>query len=287
MITIVVTVFNKQEYIRKCLDSIRSQSYSDFICFIVDDGSTDGSGTIAENIASNDARLHYHKVENRGVSAARNYGFAKAATKYIVFMDGDDWWEPRFLEKLVPHTDRDVAMVTATYCWHGDVNVKFIGGQNNKIVQCNANKYFFDLVRGNFGVHTSSTLVNAMLLRRIGGFPQDISIGEDSYCWDQLIYLAPLVRINEHLSNYNDYRPNGLTHKKIPIGPLPAYARQVGKTTFLHEIYRSKLFYGKLIYDFRFNSIADVSQAYKPYMGAIVFRAAYLPFYLIIRAIKC
>lgn len=101
MISIVVPVYNVEPYIEKCLDSISAQTYSNMEVILVDDASTDSSGSICDAYAARDRRMQaIHFPENRGLSAARNEGVCRANGEYISFIDSDDYVEPGLLEKL-------------------------------------------------------------------------------------------------------------------------------------------------------------------------------------------
>jgi glycosyltransferase involved in cell wall biosynthesis len=93
--SIIVTVFNKEKYISRCIDSILSQKYKDFDLIIVDDGSTDNSENIINNYK--DTRIKYYKKSNSGVSDTRNYSINKVITKYFTFVDADDYVSDKLL----------------------------------------------------------------------------------------------------------------------------------------------------------------------------------------------
>ncbi len=88
--TIIIPVYNAEKYLRRCLDSIASQTIKDFEVIIVDDGSTDNSGQIANEFAVSDHRFRVIHQSNGGVSSARNTGLNRAAGKWICFLDADD-----------------------------------------------------------------------------------------------------------------------------------------------------------------------------------------------------
>lgn len=90
LISLVVPVYNDEQYIRECIDSIISQSYGYLEIILVDDGSTDNSGQICDDYASNDSRIKAIHKRNGGVSAARNTGVAAASGAYIMMVDADD-----------------------------------------------------------------------------------------------------------------------------------------------------------------------------------------------------
>lgn len=99
-ISIIIPVYNKQKYIAKTLESVLDQTFRDFEILLINDGSTDGSGMVCDNLASSDARIKVFHTQNRGVSAARNLGIREATGKYISFIDADDCIDKSFLEKL-------------------------------------------------------------------------------------------------------------------------------------------------------------------------------------------
>ena len=91
MISIIVPVYNVERYIKKCLLSICNQSYKDFECLIVDDGSKDNSINIAKEVVGEDDRFLFFTKENGGLSDARNFGLEKAKGEYVCFIDSDDY----------------------------------------------------------------------------------------------------------------------------------------------------------------------------------------------------
>lgn len=99
-ITVVVPIYNVEEYLARCLDSVVGQTFRDIEIICVDDGSTDGSASIVERYAEKDERISLIRQENKGLSAARNAGMKVARGKYISFVDSDDWIDLDFLEKL-------------------------------------------------------------------------------------------------------------------------------------------------------------------------------------------
>ena len=99
-ISIIVPVYNKQTYIENTVGSILEQTFHDFELLLIDDGSTDDSGRICDELAASDGRVKVFHTENHGVSAARNVGLRNAEGKYISFIDADDHVDKAFLEML-------------------------------------------------------------------------------------------------------------------------------------------------------------------------------------------
>lgn len=101
LISVIVPVYNIVEWLPRCVDSIRKQTYRNLEIILVDDGSTDNSGAMAEKFALEDKRVRVFHKENGGVSSARNLGIEMARGKYIGFVDSDDYIEPQMYERLV------------------------------------------------------------------------------------------------------------------------------------------------------------------------------------------
>lgn len=107
-ISIIIPVYNTEKYLRRCIESVLSQSFTDFELILVDDGSKDSSPQICDEYASQDKRVRViHKV-NGGVSAARNDGLDIAKGEYVTFIDSDDWVERDYLNTLSYYKDYDI-----------------------------------------------------------------------------------------------------------------------------------------------------------------------------------
>jgi len=100
-ISVIVPVYKVEPYLRKCLDSIVGQTYSNLEIILVDDGSPDNCGAICDEYAAKDDRVIVLHQENAGVSAARNAGLNVSTGDYISFVDSDDWIEPDMYEYLL------------------------------------------------------------------------------------------------------------------------------------------------------------------------------------------
>ena len=112
LISIIVPVYNVEKYLRKCVDSIVNQTYKNLEIILVDDGATDSSGEICDELEKLDNRIKVYHKENGGLSDARNYGVARATGSYIGFVDSDDYIDAEMYEKLyeaIIKEDADVA----------------------------------------------------------------------------------------------------------------------------------------------------------------------------------
>ncbi len=101
LITVIIPVYNTEEYLRSCLDSIINQTYRNLEILVIDDGSTDLSPAICDTYAELDSRVQVIHKENQGVSASRNLGIEMATGDYISFIDSDDWLESESYEHLI------------------------------------------------------------------------------------------------------------------------------------------------------------------------------------------
>lgn len=101
MISVIVAVYNIEQYIPLCIESIINQSYENLNIIIVDDGSTDSSGEICDNYALKDKRIKVIHQSNKGLVNARKTGLLNAKGDYISYIDGDDWLEKDFYENMV------------------------------------------------------------------------------------------------------------------------------------------------------------------------------------------
>jgi len=100
-LSVVVPVYNVEQYLPTMLDSILAQTFAEFELLLIDDGSTDGSGTLCDDYAARDARIRVVHKENGGVSAARNRGIEEARGEYLYFCDADDYLSPCLLEVMM------------------------------------------------------------------------------------------------------------------------------------------------------------------------------------------
>lgn len=100
-ITVIVPVYNAEQYISKCIESILEQTYTNLQIILVDDGSTDGSGELCDRYAALDRRVDVCHTTNRGLVAARKEGIRKAQGDYVGFVDADDYIEPNMYELLL------------------------------------------------------------------------------------------------------------------------------------------------------------------------------------------
>ena len=134
LISVVVPIYNVKDYLKRCVDSIRKQSYNNIEIILVDDGSNDGSEKIVDRFAEQDYRIQVVHQKNQGLSGARNSGLKVASGKYIAFIDSDDFISELFIERLYyacVKNDADMAI-----CDYLQGDFKFIPVEHNPGLVC-------------------------------------------------------------------------------------------------------------------------------------------------------
>lgn len=111
-ISIIIPIYNAEKYLCRCLDSVLNQTFTDWECLLVDDGSIDCSGGVIREYESKDTRFRVFHKDNGGVSTARNLGLGNAQGEWVTFLDADDALEEIFLEKLIQN---DADLIVGAY----------------------------------------------------------------------------------------------------------------------------------------------------------------------------
>jgi glycosyltransferase involved in cell wall biosynthesis len=125
-VSVLVPCFNAELFVARTLDSLRSQTFEDWECIVVDDGSTDDSAAIVRSYVAHDARIVLLRQPNAGVCRARNSAYAASSehSKYVLFLDSDDCLEPTMLDVLVSYLDRhaDVCLAFCAFACIGEAD---------------------------------------------------------------------------------------------------------------------------------------------------------------------
>ena len=114
-VSVVVPCFNVEEKIERCINSIKEQTYKDFLCYFIDDGSTDGTASLIKKLINNDQRFVYRYKSNGGQASARNLGLELCDTKYITFVDSDDYLHQDYLFQLINSFDDGVDLTACFF----------------------------------------------------------------------------------------------------------------------------------------------------------------------------
>ena len=116
LLSVIVTVYNIESYLGDCLDSIINQTYKKLEIILIDDGSCDKSGNICDEYALRDMRIKVLHKENEGLVAARKSGIVMATGELVAYVDGDDWLETDYYEKLINLYKKNNADVVMSGC---------------------------------------------------------------------------------------------------------------------------------------------------------------------------
>ena len=177
-VSVIVTCYNKAQYLPDALDSLLAQTFNNWECIIVNDGSIDHTEDVALDYAARDKRFIYLSQENQGVVAARNNGILKSEGEFILPLDGDDIIEKTFLEKSVEAIKKD-DKIKIVCC-----RVEYFGEeQGEKILRPFS---LSNMLIGNCMVNTS--LFRREDYDRVGGYNPNMNIGwEDWDFWLSLL----------------------------------------------------------------------------------------------------
>ncbi len=115
-VSVIIPIYNAALHLKKCLDSVLSQTLTDYEVICVNDGSIDDTQSILEQYAKQDVRICLYGQDNQGVSSARNLGIEQVRGEYIAFVDADDWVEPDYLERLYTHAKKHQVLISI--CGH-------------------------------------------------------------------------------------------------------------------------------------------------------------------------
>jgi len=186
-ISVIIPVYNGSKTIQSTVNSVLEQSWQDFELLIINDGSTDNTLTILNEI--DDARLRVLSFENAGVAESRNRGIEAAQGDYLSFLDADDRWTVEKLEKqleaLIQHPEADAAYSWTDYIDEQDQFVHH--GWHTR----HSGEVYTELVQCCFIENGSNILLRKAVLEHIGAFDQSVSPAED---WDFYLRLAEVSR---------------------------------------------------------------------------------------------
>lgn len=208
-VSVIVPVYNVEQYLPKCLDSILAQTYQNLEIVLVDDGSPDRSGEICDQYAERDSRIQVIHQENRGASAARNRGLDAATGDWIGFIDSDDWIDPEFYETLLQTAvEYDAEIACCGFDYNG---AKMIRDEPVTVFQ--GREIFYQLLTRKYG---ASSLCNKIFRKDLKTYlrnREDIQLNEDlaaSYVVCQKVERMAFA--NQALYHYTTRKSGCVTH---------------------------------------------------------------------------
>lgn len=212
--SIIIPLYNKSAFIGSTLENVLHQTYPDYEIIIVNDGSTDDSLDRAKQFS--DERIRLFSQENKGVSAARNYGMAEAKGQYLCFLDADDEWTPNYLENLYKTIQKFPN--AGMYCSRYKTKIG-----NNHFTECqltdlpeNYEGYVQDFFKSSFVNRvalTSAVTIDRQVFLKIGGFDTNITHGEDLDYWIKIVLHYPIAICSKVTMIYNS-TPNNVNLSK-------------------------------------------------------------------------
>jgi len=178
-ISVIVPVYKAEKYLRRCVDSILAQTFTDFEVLLIDDGSPDRSGEICDEYAAKDSRVRVFHQANGGVSAARQRGTDEARGEYTIHADPDDWVEPTMLEELYAKAKaEDADMVICDYYVNMGGRQRYVKQQPSALDSETVLRELFQQLHGS----CCNKLVRRACYNRLAiCFPKNISLSEDLY----------------------------------------------------------------------------------------------------------
>ena len=203
-ISIIVAVYKADSYIRRCLESIRNQTFTDFEVLLVDDGSPDRSGEICDEYAARDPRFRVFHKENGGVSSARQCGIDNARGEYTIHIDPDDWVELNMLEILhskATETGADMIIcgIIKESSEHSQISTNCINiGRKEQITLVS----FFSFEK-KYGSGLTNKLIKRNKYKDIC-FPRNLKSCEDTYILIHLLNLSiSITSVSDVLYHYD------------------------------------------------------------------------------------
>lgn len=235
LISIIIPVYNVENYLNRCLDSVIEQSYSNIEIIVIDDGSNDDSGKICDEYALIDSRIKVIHKENGGLSDARNYGINEHKGKYITFIDSDDYVEPTYIETLynaIKKYDADIAICSYQCIYENGTILK--QRENMKCLLNPEETLEEILYQTNFNVSAWAKLYKDELFKE-NRYPKG-KIFEDAYTTYKLILASKKISVDLKIEyNYmireNSILTSKFSEKKLLL--INAY-EEMGKEILKH-----------------------------------------------------
>ena len=196
-VTVLMTIYNGEAYVRRSLDSVFAQTLQPDEVLVVDDGSTDGTGTLVAGEYGRRVRLI--RQGNGGLANARNRGLREATGDYVALLDVDDWWAPTKLQRQAALLDaRPEVMATYTSL----ITVAEQSGVEEIVTAVSAETLWPRIRWENPALAPSSMMMRRTALEEAGNFTEGMRSCEDWDCWFRLLRRGRMAEITEPLTYY-------------------------------------------------------------------------------------
>lgn len=207
LITIIIPVYNGENYIKKCIDSILKQTYSNFLLIVVDDGSKDHTREIIKDYEDN--RIKFIHTKHFGVSNARNIGIDQSQGKYITFVDADDEVAEDFLESLINNFGKSVDLAMCSY---SKIYKHYTKNKNTIFInQKEAYKYILNNKISGY-VWNKLFLRDTIIKNKIY-FSTKLSMGEDMLFISEYLKYCKNIKVDFNKKYYYRKNENQVTNK--------------------------------------------------------------------------
>ncbi len=205
--SVIIPLYNKAPYVKKAIESVCAQTYRNFECIVVDDGSTDGSLDTVRSLDTGDCTLEIISQSNSGVAAARNNGVKASHGEYVAFLDADDWWEPTWLEEMDNLIEEypEAGLYATNYVYYKP-------GKTHVALKLNRGyiNYPDAYLHGEMPVTSITTCLPRKVFDEMGGFPIGIKLGEDFLLWVKIAIKYKIAFCEKPLAYYNNAVPASL-----------------------------------------------------------------------------
>lgn len=213
LISVIVPVYNVAQYLEKSIASIQQQTYQNLEIILVDDGATDESGHLCEQIAEQDERILVYHKENEGLSQARNDGLKQAHGDYVIFIDSDDYIHPEMIASLYQQLVKEDADVSSCGVMNVYANSESPQTENqDDYFVCDTETFLREYL---IGEKIPGTICNKLIKKEIAAqltFPKGL-IYEDAYYHFDLIKVAKKYVVNTKPYYYYFHRGDSITTK--------------------------------------------------------------------------
>jgi cellulose synthase/poly-beta-1,6-N-acetylglucosamine synthase-like glycosyltransferase len=239
LVSVVIPAFNAEATIRETLESALAQTYRELEVVVVDDGSTDGTGTVVKEVMRCDPRVRMLRKSNGGLSSARNSGIGQARGSMVAFVDADDLWNREKIAKQVQALQRR-PQAGVVYCWFWPIDGNGRIKDVVRYVSLAEDDVYAALVLNNFIASGSTLLVRREVLGAVGGFDESLRHGcEDlDFCLRVAERFAFAV-LPEFLVGYRQ-RSDSMSHNVRLMEP--AHERVIARVCERHPELPARLF---------------------------------------------
>lgn len=224
MISVVMTLYNKEAFIKKAVASVISQTYKDFELIIINDGCTDGSLQLVEEFK--DSRIKIISIKNQGVAVSRNLGVKEAINPYVALLDADDWWASTYLEEIVNAIKKfpeNKLFATGRTHVFAEKEVEYTNLYVPKKGETGLVNHFQVISKQLPALHSSSITFKKDYFLDKGGFNEVMQHFEDHECWLRLTLEQSIVFVNQPLSYYNKTTEGSLSQSVVKSSDLHQY----------------------------------------------------------------